>query len=252
VTVLAGSRVWITGASSGIGAALVRELAGRGCAVAATARRAELLERLAADRPGAVVPLPADVTDRAQTLAAAARARDRLGGIDIAILNAGTWRQMDVRAGWDGGLFRDHIETNLMGTAHGIEAVLDDMRRRHRGTIVGVASVAGYRGLPGAEGYSASKAAEIALLESLRIDLRPLGIRVQTVCPGFVRTDLTGANRFPMPFMLEPADAARRIVRGIERGRAEIVFPLPMMVGMKLLRLVPVRAFAAAYTAALR
>ena len=248
---LAGARVWITGASSGIGEALVGELAGRGCRVAASARRADRLERLAAAHPGAVVALPADVTDRAQTVAAAAAARAQLGGIDIAILNAGLWLQMDVTA-WDADVFRRHVETNLMGMAHGIEAVLDDMRQQGRGTIVGVASVAGYRGLPRAEGYSATKAAEIALLESLRIDLRPLGIRVQTVCPGFVRTELTTANRFRMPFMLEPPDAARRIARGIERGSAEIVFPLPILLGMKALRLVPARLYAAAYAAALR
>ncbi len=248
---LAGARVWITGASSGIGAALVAELADRGCRVAASARRVDRLEQLAADRPGAVVAVPADVTDREQTLAAAAAVREQFGGIDIAILNAGFWRQMDVNA-WDTALFRAHVETNLMGMVHGLEAVLADMRRQRRGTIVGVASVAGYRGLPRAEAYSATKAAEIALLESLRIDLRRLGIRVQTVCPGFVRTELTGLNSFSMPFMLEPADAARRIARGIERGKTEIVFPLPMMLGMKALRLVPARLYAAAYASALR
>ena len=114
------------------------------------------------------------------------------------------------------------------------------MRRRRTGTIVGIASVAGYRGFPRSEAYGATKAAEINMLEALRIDLRPMGITVQTVCPGFVRTDLTAKNTFPMPFMLEPDDAARRICRGIEREKAEIVFPFPMMLGMKALRLVPV------------
>ena len=109
------------------------------------------------------------------------------------------------------------------------------MRRRRTGTIVGIASVAGYRGFPRSEAYGATKAAEINMLEALRIDLRPMGITVQTVCPGFVRTDLTAKNTFPMPFMLEPDDAARRICRGIEREKAEIVFPFPMMLGMKAL-----------------
>ena len=105
------------------------------------------------------------------------------------------------------------------------------MRRRGTGTIVGMASVAGYRGFPRSEAYGATKAAEINMLEALRIDLRPLGITVQTVCPGFVRTDLTAKNTFPMPFMLEADDAARRICRGIEKEKAEIVFPFPMMLG---------------------
>ena len=139
-----------------------------------------------------------------------------------------------------------------MGLAYGVEAVLPDMRRRGAGTIVGVASVAGYRGFPRSEAYGATKAAEINMLEALRIDLRPLGITVQTVCPGFVRTDLTAKNTFPMPFMLEADDAARRICRGIEREKAEIVFPFPMMVAMKALRLVPVRLYTGAFGAGLR
>jgi short-subunit dehydrogenase len=129
--------------------------------------------------------------------------------------------------------------------------VLPGMRRRRAGTIVGLASVAGYRGLPRSEGYGATKAAQIHMLESLRIDLRPHGVEVITVCPGFVRTELTAKNSFPMPFMLEPQDAARRICRGIEKGKAEIVFPLPMMLGMKAVRLVPVRPYAWAVSAGL-
>jgi short-subunit dehydrogenase len=122
------------------------------------------------------------------------------------------------------------------------------MRRRRAGTIAGMASVAGYRGLPQSEAYGASKAAQINFLESLRIDLRSSGVGVVTICPGFVRTGLTGRNSFPMPFMLEPDDAARQICDGLERGKAEIVFPLPMMLAMKAVRLVPVRTYAWAFT----
>jgi NAD(P)-dependent dehydrogenase (short-subunit alcohol dehydrogenase family) len=186
------------------------------------------------------VPVPLDVSDRAAVLAAAATVRDELGGIDIAILNAVSSGRMDVTA-WDPDVFRRHVEVNLMGMVYGIEAVLPDMRRARSGSIVGMASVAGYRGLPSSQAYGTTKAAQINLLESLRIDLLPLGITVTTVCPGFVRTDLTAGNSFRMPWMLEPADAARRIADGLARGKAEIVFPWQMMLAMKAARLVPVR-----------
>jgi len=198
-----------------------------------------------------MLPVPVDVTDLASMMQAAARVESELGAIDLAIFNAGIWEQVNVAA-WDSELFRRHFDTNLMGLVHGVEAVLPGMRRRRAGTIAGMASVAGYRGIPRSEAYGATKAAEINMLEALRIDLRPLGITVQTVCPGFVRTDLTAKNTFPMPFMLEPDDAARRICRGIEKEKAEIVFPFPMMVAMKALRFVPVRLYTGAFGAGLR
>jgi NADP-dependent 3-hydroxy acid dehydrogenase YdfG len=244
---LAGTVAWVTGASAGIGEALVHELCRRGAAVAATARRADALEAIAAAAPGAVLPVPADVTDLAATRTAAERVQQELGPIDLAVLNAGLWEQVDVRA-FDSAVVRRHLDTNVMGMVHGVEAVLPDMRQRRAGTIAGMASVAGYRGLPQSEAYGASKAAQINLLESLRIDLRSSGVGVVTICPGFVRTGLTGRNSFPMPFMLEPDDAARQICDGLERGKAEIVFPLPMMLAMKAVRLVPVRTYAWAFS----
>lgn len=236
-----GAVVWITGASSGIGESLAGELAGRGARVAITARRGDRLDAIAGDR---MLSVPADVTDLDAMRAAAARVEEELGPIDLAVLNAGTWRQMDVTA-WDTELFRLHVETNLMGMVHGIDAVLPGMRRRRGGVIAGVSSVAGYRGWPSSEAYGSTKAAEINLLESLRIDLLPLGIRVLTVCPGFVRSDLTSQNTFRMPFLMEPPDAAARIADGIAREKAEMVFPLPMMLLMKATRLVPIRPWAA-------
>jgi short-subunit dehydrogenase len=138
------------------------------------------------------------------------------------------------------------VEVNLLGMNNALGAVLPTMVARGHGHVVGVASVAGYRGLPGAEAYGATKAAQVNLLEALRVGLRPRGIAVTTVCPGFVRTELTAKNDFPMPFMVEPEDAARAICDGIERGRQEIVFPLPMAVLMKAARLVPVRVWTTA------
>jgi short-subunit dehydrogenase len=237
---LSGQRVWVVGASSGIGAALARELRARGAAVAISARRREALEEIA---DGEMAVVPVDVTDRADVDAAADQVREALGEIDIAVFNAGFWEQMDAAA-WDRDVFARHVEVNLLGVNNGIGAVLPAMVARGRGHVVGVSSVAGYRGLAGAEGYGATKAALINMLEAMRTALQRKGVAVTTVCPGFVRTDLTAKNRFPMPFLIEPEQAASAICDGLERGRMEIVFPLPMALLMKTARLVPVRLWA--------
>ncbi|MDQ4040075.1 MAG: SDR family NAD(P)-dependent oxidoreductase, partial [Actinomycetota bacterium] len=140
---------------------------------------------------------------------------------------------------FDSESYRKTFNTNVMGTVHCVEALLPTMLEDRRGVIAGMASVAGYRGLPGSEAYGASKAALINLLESLRGSLGPRGIRVQTISPGFVRTDLTARNKFPMPFLIDPDRAARIIADGIAAEKTEIVFPLPMMLMMKSARLVP-------------
>jgi hypothetical protein len=129
--------------------------------------------------------------------------------------------------------------------SNSIAAVLPGMLRRHHGVIAGIASVAGYRGLAGAEAYGATKAAQINLLESLRVHVARTGVRVTTICPGFVRTDLTAGNPFPMPFIIEADQAARSICDGLERESAEIVFPARMALLMKAARLVPARAWMA-------
>ncbi len=245
---LRGARIWIVGGSSGIGAALARELERRQASLALSARRPEALAEVAAGRM-AVVPL--DVGDRSAVAAAEAQVRRDLGGLDAVVYSVGEWTQMDV-ADWDGDAFERQVETNLVGLGRVVEAVLPEMRRRRSGTIVGIASVAGYRGITRSEAYSATKAGAIALLESLRIDLSAFGISVVTVCPGFVRTPMTDENDFPMPFMIEADDAARRIADGLAKGKTEIVFPRQMMVLMKAARLVPVRPWAAAYSLPVR
>lgn len=238
---LRGAVVWVVGASSGIGAALAEEMHFRGARVAVTARRRERLDALSAGR---MTVAPADVTDRRALDEAAAAVRSELGAIDVAVLNAGFWEQMDSTA-WDRDVFDRHVQVNLVGMSNGVGAVLPGMLERGAGHIVGVASVAGFRGLAGAEAYGATKAAQINLLEGLRASLARRGVAVTTVCPGFVRTELTQKNDFPMPFMIEPVQAARAVCDGLERGRIEIVFPLPMAVLMKAARLLPVRAWAA-------
>lgn len=234
---IAGQRFWVIGASSGIGAELARELVRRGASVAISARKeADLLEVAAGDMD--VVPL--DATDRDAVLAAA-RA---LGEVDVVVWCAGYWEQFDA-ASWDADSFERHVNVNLLGLNNVLAAVIPPMAEAGRGHLVGIASVAGYRGLPGAEAYGATKAAQINLLEGLRAALASRGVRVTTVCPGFVRTPMTETNEFPMPFIIDADEAARAICDGLEKKRAEIVFPLPMALTMKAARLVPVRAWAA-------
>ena len=232
---IAGTTFWITGASGGIGAELARELQRRGGRIAISARRREALDEVA---QGRMYVEPVDITDRDAVHTAVESVRAELGSIDVAVLNAGAWQQVSVDK-FDAAAFRTQFNTNLMGTVHCIEALLPTMLADKRGVITGMASVAGYRGLPGSEAYGSSKAALINLLESLRGSLGPRGIRVQTISPGFVRTDLTARNKFPMPFLIDADQAARAIADGIAAEKTEIVFPLPMMLMMKAARLVP-------------
>ena len=234
---LSGKVVWVIGGSSGIGAAVARELACRGAAVAISARRDEQLRAVAG---GDMLVVSADVTDAASVSAAAARVRQELGPIDVAVLSAGHWQPMDP-ADWRTDVFDDHVRVNLTGMSNAIAAVLPGMLRRHEGVIAGIASVAGYRGLAGAEAYGATKAAQINLLESLRVHVARTGVHVTTICPGFVRTGLTAPNRFPMPFIIDAGQAARSVCDGLERDRTEIIFPARMALLMKAARLVPVR-----------
>lgn len=234
---MVGRRVWITGASSGIGAALADELTDRGALVAISARRGDDLIRVAAGR---MTVVPVDVGDAEAMRAAADKVRGELGGIDTVVLNAGTWQQL-ILADLDTAVVQRHFDVNVMGTVNGLAAVIGQMLARGSGTVVIVASVAGYRGMPGSLAYGATKAALISIAESIRPEARRAGVRVVTVNPGFVRTPLTATNRFPMPFLLDADQAARRIADGLESGRQEIVFPLPMALAMKLARVLPVR-----------
>jgi short-subunit dehydrogenase/carbon monoxide dehydrogenase subunit G len=187
-----------------------------------------------------MVVAAADVTDPASVVRAAAMVRTALGGVDVVIYSAGFWKQMDATA-WDTELFEQHLRVNLTGLSNTLAAVLPPMLARGRGVIAGISSVAGYRGLAGSGGYGATKAAQQNLLESLRVQLAPRGIRVTTISPGFVRTELTADNRFPMPFLIDPEQAANAICDGLERERTDIVFPLPMALLMNAARLIPPR-----------
>jgi NAD(P)-dependent dehydrogenase (short-subunit alcohol dehydrogenase family) len=251
---LSGARVWLTGASSGIGEALVKSLVARGADVAISARRVSLLESIAArhSKPSGsrVIVVPVDVTDRSGVAAAARSVVQTLGGIDLALFNAGgrTFGTGEATTGahrgFDRGSFTadPYVATmalNYFSVVYGIEAVLPGMLERHSGRIAAVASIAGYRATPMAGYYGSSKAAVILLLDALRFTVKPQGVGVTTINPGYVRTPLTSSNRFWMPFLLEPEDAAERIVRGLERDREEIHFPRGLSWTAKLLRILP-------------
>ncbi len=237
MTTIAGSRAWIIGASSGIGAALADEMHRRGAQVAISARRADALAQVSAGR---MLEVPLDIADMQAVVDAARAVRAAMGELDIVVIAAGYWKRMEA-AGFDVEEFQRHIDANVMGMAHCIAAVLPEMSARGSGSIVGISSVAGYRGMPGSQGYGASKAAQLNLLESLRCGMHGTGVHIQTVAPGFVETPMTATNTFPMPFLVSAERAATAIADGIEHETPEIVFPLPMAIAMKTARLVPQR-----------
>ena len=240
------SLVWITGASSGIGEALIAPLAARGARVAISARRADRLEALASDhrRRGADVrAFPLDVTDREANARAVEAIEREMGPIALAVLNAGSHLRGSGGV-FDAQQYVDIFHLNVLGVVYGLDAVLPRMLARGDGHIAGVASLAGFRALPTAAAYGASKAALIHLLESIRFDLEPRGVRVTVVNPGFVETPLTDQNRFRMPFLMPVERAAGIIVRELERDRREIHFPKPFSWTVKLLRILPFPLYA--------
>jgi len=241
---LSGKTVWVVGASSGIGAATARELVRRGARVAVSARREEQLREVS---QGTMLVVAVDVTDAASVADTAAIVAGALGPVDIVVYSAGYWKQMDATA-WDSEVFEQHLRVNLAGMSNVLAAVLPPMLERRRGVIAGISSVAGYRGLPGSGGYGATKAAQLNLLESLRVELASRGVRVTTISPGFVRTELTAGNRFRMPFIIDAAEAATSICDGLERNRSEVVFPLRMALLMKAARLLPTRVWTALWS----
>ena len=234
--------VFITGASSGIGQALALRFAQAGYRLALVARRGAELEAwartqgLPADRWAVY---PADVRDTAATTAAGAACIAAQGLPDVVIANAGISVGMDTADPADLEVMRSTLETNVLGMAATFQPFVDPMGARGRGTLVGIASVAGIRGLPGHGAYCASKAAVISYCESLRGECRPQGVRVVTIAPGYIDTPLTRGNRYGMPFLMPAERFADRAFAAIEAGASYRVIPWQMGVVAKLLRLLP-------------
>lgn len=236
-------RAIITGASSGIGAALARLLSQQGVALGLVARRGDLLDELVRTLPSPAIALPCDVSDATAVSAAVRRGEEALGGpFDLAVANAGVgipshatkFNLQDATT---------MIQVNVLGMFHLFHAVIPEMVERRGGHFAGIASVAGLRGLPTSSVYSASKSAMQSFLEASRIELAPYGVAVTTVNPGFVATPMTEKNRFRMPFLMGPDQAARIIAGGLERKARVVEFPLPMSLLMRMIRLLPDAVF---------
>ena len=231
-------RALITGASSGIGHELARELAKRGYALALLARRTELLEQLARELPHAVA-IPCDVTDAASVKEAVRRAETELGGpFDLVIANAGVSLPMHATK-FNVADAETIFRVNVFGMLYLYDAVIPSMVERRAGRFVGVASLAGLRGVPAAGPYSASKSAMQSFLEAARVELAPYGVGVTIVNPGFVTTPMTAKNRFKMPFLMTADRAARIIANGLDRGKRVIEFPLRMSLLIRTVRALP-------------
>jgi NAD(P)-dependent dehydrogenase (short-subunit alcohol dehydrogenase family) len=239
-------RIFITGASSGIGTALARHYAAQGATLGLVARRADVLEQLKAGLPGAerhrVYPL--DVTDHAALAQAAADFVAACNGVDIVIANAGISQGTLTEYTEDLPVFQRILDINVVATVATFSPFVDTLKRQaaagDRGCrLVGIASVSGIRGLPGAGAYSASKAAVISYCESLRVELRRSGVKVVTVAPGYIDTPMTQSNAYPMPFLMPVEKFAARAAAAIESGVSYRVIPWQAGMIAKTLRMMP-------------
>jgi NAD(P)-dependent dehydrogenase (short-subunit alcohol dehydrogenase family) len=229
---------WIIGGGSGIGAAVALELAARGWTVAISGRRRERLEDVAAGHAG-IHAYPLDVTYGTAVIATVDRIISDLGHIDLMLF--GAVAAVSAAPGhYPADKFEAALAINVLGLARLLDPLVAHMAGRGGGQIAVLASLAGYFGLPRSAMYSASKAALISLCQTLRTELGPKKIDVRVIAPGYVKSELTARNDFPMPFLMETDDAARRIVDGLTRSRRfEIAFPWQMVWAMKLLRVLP-------------
>lgn len=232
--------ILITGASSGIGEAMAEAYAGPGVTLVLTGRDRDRLDVVAArctERGADVRAATVDVADRA-AMADWLALVDRATPVDLCIANAGI-------SGGTGGRgeseeqARRILAVNIDGVLNTIHPLIGPMTARGRGQLALVSSLAGFRGYPGAPAYCASKAAVRSYGESLRLDLRPAGIEVSVICPGFVKSRITDRNRFPMPFLMDADRAASIIKRGLERNRGRIAFPLPTYLMAWLVAVLP-------------
>ncbi|VFR46847.1 Oxidoreductase, short-chain dehydrogenase/reductase family [plant metagenome] len=232
--------VFITGASSGLGEALARRYAAQGATLGLVARRGEVLRTLADSLPGTHACYALDVRDRAALHGAAADFLARCAGrVDVVVASAGISAGTLSEHTEDFAVFQAILDTNLMATVATFEPFLAPMRARGQGRLVGIGSVAGVRGLPGAGAYSASKAAVATYCESLRVELAPAGVKVVTIAPGYIRTPMTAANPYRMPFLMDAAAFAERGEAAIARGVRYTVIPWQMGMVARLMRVLP-------------
>jgi NADP-dependent 3-hydroxy acid dehydrogenase YdfG len=240
-----GKRVWLIGASSGIGAALAQQLADSGAVLALSARRAEPLHKLLPKEPNGSLVLPLDVTDKATIDQATTQLLTEWSEVDLVVWLAGTYQPMRAST-FDYERAKLTVDANIMGPINGLSSLLPAMLTKRCAGVAFVSSVAGYRGLPRSLIYGPTKAALTNLAESLYLDFHPRGIGIWVINPGFVETPLTEKNDFKMPALLTPKEAAAAIVDGFASGRFEIHFPKRFTRFLKLLRTLPYWLYFAA------
>lgn len=236
---MSAPKVFITGASSGIGKALALQYAAQGATLGLVARRGELLETLQAELNCPCMIFTADVRDAESLQRAANTFIEQFGLPDIVIANAGVSAGTLTENQHDNQTFQAIFAINVFGMVSTFQPFIQGMKQAGRGQLVGIASVAGIRGLPGAGAYSASKTAAISYLESLRVELAPSHIQVTTIAPGYIRTPMTDVNAYPMPFLMDVDVAAQKFVKAISKKTRFVVIPWQMGVLAKLMRLIP-------------
>ena len=234
-------KIWITGASSGIGKSVAEKFANEGWKVAVSARRKELLDELAKN-PN-IVSFPLDVTNRNQINEIFKNILDNFGELDICLFSSGTYEPKDEQ-NIDPDKIKNVINVNFIGVIDCVKSVERYFKDKKSGHISIVSSIAGYRGLPNSSGYGPSKAALTNFSESIYFDFKKFGVRVSVVSPGFIKTPLTDKNEFPMPFLKTPEYAAEKIFNGLVKSSAfEIHFPKGITLTLKFLRILPYRLY---------
>jgi short-subunit dehydrogenase len=233
--------VWITGASTGIGAEVARQLAEQGVIVATSARQSSKLAE-AASLNANLRPYPLDVTHATAVADTFSRIESELGSVDLIIAGAGSYSPVSA-ANINAEEFDAMYRVNYLGVVNVLAAALPAFRARRQGHISWIASVSGYRGLPKAAGYGPTKAALINLAESLKPELEADGVSVSVINPGFVRTPMTAVNDFDMPFLMEPEAAAKATIDGLARKKFEVAYPAPFVAILKFARILPYRAY---------
>ncbi len=249
ITEWAGKRVWLVGASSGIGAAVARTLKDKGAILALSARREPPIAALLEGAAQGSLTIALDVTDAQAVQAASDRLHDAWGAIDLVVWLAATYTPMRAQT-FDLDLARNTVEANIMGPLNGVAALLPRLLAARAGGIAFVSSVAGYRGLPKSLIYGPTKAALTNFAESLYLDLKREGIAVWVINPGFVETPLTAKNDFKMPALISPAQAAEQILHGFASGAFEIDFPKRFTRTLKVMRCLPYSLYFSAVSRA--
>ena len=235
--------VWITGASTGIGAEIAKQLAEQDVIVATSARKVDVLNA-AAKLNSNLKPYPLDVTDAAAVATTFAQIENDLGAVDLIIAGAGTYAPLHLDQ-FKAEAFQSTYQVNYLGVINVLAAILPTFRAKKSGHIAWIASVAGYIGLPQAASYGPTKAALINLAECLQPDLAVEGITTSIINPGFVKTPLTAQNDFDMPFLMEVEDAARLTIAGLAKKKFEIAYPWKFVWILKALQLLPYNWFFA-------